>query len=82
LDMMREGDMIEMIVGESLGWVGYAGVDANMRLLCGQPLVQVLNTPAYLFTKDNVATAGIPATYNDGYGDSHIAGFKALWGIQ
>lgn len=82
LDMMREGDMVEMIVGESLGWVGYAGVDANMRLLCGLDKVTKLNTPAYIFTDANVATAGVPATYNDGYGDSHIAGFKALWGIQ
>ena len=36
LDMMRDGDMVEMDVGESLGWVGMAGVDADMRVLCGQ----------------------------------------------
>ncbi len=82
LDMMRDGDMVEMIVGESLGWVGYAGVDANMRLLCGLDPVTKLNTPAYIFTDANVATAGTPATYNDGYGDSFIAGFKTLWGLQ
>ena len=41
-----------------------------------------LNTPAYIFDKSNVATAGKPATFNDGYGDAHIAGFKKLWGIQ
>ena len=35
LDMMRDGDMVEMDVGESLGWVGMAGIDADMRLLCG-----------------------------------------------
>ena len=57
LGMMREGDMVEMNVGESLGWVGMAGVDADMRLLCGQPPVAKLNTPAYIFTKANVATA-------------------------
>ena len=33
--MMRDGDIVEMDVGESLGWVGFAGVDADMRLLCG-----------------------------------------------
>jgi ribose transport system substrate-binding protein len=82
LDMMRDGDMVEMLVGESLGWVGYAGTDANMRVLCGLDPVTTLNTPAYIFTKENVATAGIPATFNDGYGDSHIAGFKALWGVD
>jgi ribose transport system substrate-binding protein len=82
LDMMRDGDIVEMIVGETLGWVGYAGLDANMRLLCGQDKVDTLNTPAYIFTDENVASAGVPATYNDGYGDSHIAGFKALWGVE
>ncbi len=82
LDMIRDGDIVEMEVGESLGWVGMAGVDANMRLLCGLPAVTRLNTPAFIFNDANVATAGIPATFNDGYGDIHIAGFKALWGIE
>ncbi len=82
LDMMRDGDIVEMNVGESLGWVGMAGMDADMRLLCGLDPVTALNTPAYIFTDENVATAGNPATFNDGYGDVHIAGFKALWGIE
>jgi len=82
LDMMREGDIVEMNVGESLGWVGMAGTDANMRLLCGLDPVGTLNTPAFIFTDENVATAGNPATFNDGYGDVHIAGFKALWGLE
>ena len=30
LDMMRDGDVVEMNVGESLGWVGFAGMDADM----------------------------------------------------
>jgi len=82
LDMMRDGDIVEMNVGESLGWVGYAGVDANMRLLCGLDPVGTLNTPAFIFTDENVATAGVPATFNDGYGDVHVEGFKALWGVE
>ena len=82
LDLMRDGDIVEMNVGESLGWVGMAGTDANMRLLCGLEPVDTLNTPAFIFTDENVDTAGVPATFNDGYGDTHIAGFKALWGIE
>jgi len=81
LDMMRDGDIVEMEVGESLGWVGMAGIDADMRLLCGKGTVTKLNTPAYIFDKANVATAGKPATFNDGYGDAHVAGFKKLWGL-
>jgi len=82
LDMLRDGDIVEMAVGESLGWVGMAGIDADMRLLCGIGKVTKLNTPAYIFDKSNVATAGKPATFNDGYGDAHIAGFKKLWGVK
>ncbi|MEO0914584.1 MAG: sugar ABC transporter substrate-binding protein, partial [Pseudomonadota bacterium] len=82
LDMMRDGDIVEMNVGESLGWVGMAGTDANMRLLCGHGEVDRLNTPAFIFTDENVETAGIPATFNDGYGDVHIAGFRKLWGLD
>ena len=81
LDMMRDGDIVEMDVGKSLGWVGMAGIDADMRVLCGKGTVTKLNTPAYIFDKSNVATAGKPATFNDGYGDAHIAGFKKLWGL-
>jgi ribose transport system substrate-binding protein len=79
LDMLRDGDYVEMDVGESLGWVGMAGIDADMRLLCGMKPVTELNTPAYIFDKSNVASAGIPATFNGGYGDANIAGFKKLW---
>ncbi|MEL6104156.1 MAG: substrate-binding domain-containing protein [Pseudomonadota bacterium] len=82
LDMMREGDVVEMNVGESLGWVGMAGADANMRLLCGLEPVGTLNTPAYIFTDSNVETAGNPANFNDGYGDVHIEGFQQLWQLK
>ncbi len=82
LDMMREGDIVEMNVGESLGWVGMAGTDANMRLLCGLDPVTKLNTPAYIFTDENVESAGVPATFNDGYGDTHTEGFRKLWMLE
>ncbi|MCY4304872.1 MAG: sugar ABC transporter substrate-binding protein [Aestuariivita sp.] len=82
LDLMRDSDIVEMNVGESLGWVGMAGTDANMRLLCGHGKVNKLNTPAFIFTDENVATAGIPATFNDGYGDVHIDGFRKLWSLD
>ena len=62
LDMMRDGDIVEMNVGESLGWVGMAGTSTPICvMLCGLDPVTVtkLNTPAFIFTDDsNVATAG------------------------
>lgn len=82
LDMLRDGDLVEMNVGESLAWVGWAGVDGAMRLLCDAGEVTELNTPLYIFTDENVANAGIPARYDMGYGDGHIGGFRALWGLD
>lgn len=81
LDLLREGE-VEMNVGESLGWVGMAGMDANMRLLCGLNKVTKLNTPLYIFDEGNVKTAGVPASYESGYGDVHKDGFMKLWGLK
>lgn len=81
LDLLRDGDLMEMNVGESLSWVGWASVDGIMRLLCGQGEVTQLNTPLYIFDDGNVKDAGVPAGYG-GYGDSHLAGFKKLWGLE
>ena len=81
LDMVRTGE-VDMDVGESLGWIGYAGIDVNMRILCGMDQVKDLNTPLYIFDKSNIKTAGEPANFNDGYGDSHLKGFRKLWGLK
>ena len=81
LDLQRQGD-IEMNVGESLGWWGMAGVDADMRVLCGQPKVTNPHTPLLIFDKDNLATAGVPADYDKGYGNVHVDGFLKLWGLK
>lgn len=82
LDLMREGDLVEMNVGESLGWVGWASVDAMMRLLCDEGSVEQLNTPLYVFTDENVESAGVPATFDQGYGGGHVPGFRSLWGLE
>ncbi|MEC9343746.1 MAG: sugar ABC transporter substrate-binding protein [Pseudomonadota bacterium] len=81
LDMIRDGDMMEMDVGESLSWVGYASVDGIMRMLCDKGEITQLNTPLYIFDDSNVADAGVPATYA-GYGEGHISGFRKLWGLE
>ena len=82
LDMIREGDLMEMNVGESLGWVGWASVDGMMRILCDAGEVTALNTPLYIFDDSNIETAGVPATFSDGYGDGHLEGFRSLWMLQ
>jgi ribose transport system substrate-binding protein len=69
-------------VGESLGWVGAAGVDYNMRLLCNVQRSEEINTPLYMFDESNIRNAGVPAEYNKGYGDAHIAAFRRLWQLN
>src|SRR5262249_55789674 len=63
LDFLRDGDLMEMNVGESLSWVGYASIDGIMRMLCGKGEVTKLNTPLYIFDDANVKDAGVPAGY-------------------
>ncbi|MDN2568316.1 sugar ABC transporter substrate-binding protein [Aquibium sp. A9E412] len=82
LDLLRDGDLVEMNVGESLAWVGWAGIDGTMRLLCDEGEVTELNTPLYIFDDSNVETAGVPAGYDQGYGDGHVNGFRKLWGLD
>lgn len=81
LDMVREGT-VAMDVGESLGWAGYAAIDALMRTACGLEVPESLGIPLLIFDEDNVETAGVPADFDSGYGDTHIAGFHALWGLD
>lgn len=81
LDMVRAGK-VEMDIGESVGWVGRAALDYDMRLLCGVEADPVLNVPLYIFDSSNVESAGVPASYDSGYGDAHIAGFAELWGLD
>ncbi|GAK72055.1 putative ABC transporter substrate-binding protein [Agrobacterium rubi TR3 = NBRC 13261] len=81
LDMVRAGQ-VQMDVGESLGWAGYAAIDNIMRMLCGKPEVAKLNVPLLVFDESNIATAGTPANFNDGYGDAHLDGFRKLWKLK
>ncbi len=81
LDFLRDGDLMEMNVGESLNWVGWASIDGTLRVLCDAGEVTELNTPLYIFDDENVETAGVPATY-EGYGDAYVEGFRTLWGVE
>lgn len=81
LDYIQQG-AVDMDIGESLDWIAYATVDANMRDVCGLAVPEKLNVPFYIFDKDNVADAGTPAQFDTGYGDAYITGFRELWGMN
>ena len=82
IDMIRNGD-VKMDIGESLGWIARSSLDAYMRDLCDTGDVPTeLYVPFYIFDKENAETAGIPADFDKGYGDAHVAGYRKLWGLE
>ena len=78
IDMVRRGE-VEMDVGESLGWIARSTLDGYMRDLCGLPTGDKLNVPLLIFDADNAKDAGVPANFDQGYGDSHVKAFDKLW---
>lgn len=81
LDYVREGS-VEMVVGESLEWLAYGYLDYEMRVLAGLEVPADEAFQFYIWTKDNVEDAGVPAEYTKGYGDSYVQGYRKLWQLD
>lgn len=82
LDDMATGNIVQMDVGESPGWIGYAIIDEDLRLAAGMKPVAKEPVGVRVFDKANVLSSGAPnAQLTDGYGNSFVAGYKALWGL-
>lgn len=82
IDMIQRGE-VEMDVGESLGWIARSSLDAYMRSLCDLEVEQTeVYVPFYIFDETNAETAGVPADFDQGYGDAHVGGFAKLWGLE
>jgi ribose transport system substrate-binding protein len=81
LDDVARGD-VDMDIGESVDWIAYATLDGHMRDACGLKSPAALNVPFYIIDKHNVADAGHPASYDKGYGDAYVSGFRKLWKLD
>lgn len=81
LDMIRQGK-VEMDLGQSEDWMGRAIMDDEMRMLAGLPVARNVHIPVYVWTKANVAQAGVPAKDNQGYGTDYVKQFNKLWGLS
>ena len=82
IDMVQRGE-VEMNIGESLGWIARSTLDAYMRDMCGLEVTQEeLYVPFYIFDASNAETAGVPADFDQGYGDAHVGGYAELWGLE
>jgi ribose transport system substrate-binding protein len=82
LQMIQDGSPVAMDVGENPEWLAYANLDQALRILVGQEPVASENTPARVFTADNVDEAGTPPQLGQGYGDAYVAGYEQLWGLK
>jgi ribose transport system substrate-binding protein len=81
LGLVQQGG-VQMDVGENLDWIGHAIIDAEMRRVCGLPLVPDPKIPFYIFTKDNAKDAGTPPQLSQGYGDAYVKGYADLWRLH
>jgi ribose transport system substrate-binding protein len=81
IDAVRNGD-VEMDIGESLGWIARSILDGYMRHFAGLQDDKELYVPLYIFDKSNAASAGIPAGYDQGYGNQHVEGYAKLWELK
>lgn len=83
LQMMQDGDVVRMDVGENPAQVGYATIDQAARILSGSKPIASGNEgiPLRVFTKANVNEAGTPAVLGKGYGNAYSSAYLKLWGI-
>ncbi len=82
LDMIRTGNTVTFEVGEDTTWLAGAILDQDMRVLLKKPLVADYVAGLRIFTKANVAEAGVPAKFGQGYGTTALPGYEALWGLH
>lgn len=82
LAILTKGGTVAMDIGESAGWNGLADLDAELRILSGVSRLRDEMTPFRVYTKDNVAAAGSPPTFDGGFGNSYISGYSKLWGLS
>jgi ribose transport system substrate-binding protein len=82
LTMLQNGNVVTMDIGENLDWLAYANLDQLFRAMLGKPLLSDEKTALRVFTKDNVGETGTPPAFNKGFGDSYIAGYEKLWGVN
>jgi ribose transport system substrate-binding protein len=81
LKQVADAPWMDMDISESMAWLAYANLDTVFRGLAGQEAIDE-KAPLRIMSKDNIAEAGDPPTPNKGLGDSYLAGYEKLWGLQ
>lgn len=79
LNYMRQGKLLVADMATPEAWIGWAGVDAGIRLLNKQALVPE-NLPIKTLLKENLPPGGKPFT-GESDGADYQSKYLALWGV-
>jgi ribose transport system substrate-binding protein len=80
LKLVKQGDILNMNVGENLEWIAYAVVDQSMRIMGGLRPVRNARVPVRVFDRSNIGQAG--PRFTSGWGNTYISGYRRLWGLS
>jgi ribose transport system substrate-binding protein len=81
LDYVQQGG-VDMDIGESLDWIARSTIDGYLRALCGLEVPKDIGVPFYIFDSANAKDAGVPASFDKGYGSDYVAGFRKEWKLK
>jgi ribose transport system substrate-binding protein len=77
LKLVKQGDIVNMNVGENLEWIAYAVVDQSMRIMGGLKPVKSERVPVRVFDRSNIGQAG--PKFTSGWGNTYVSGYRKLW---
>jgi ribose transport system substrate-binding protein len=79
LENIRTKNIVAMDVGESQAWIAHANMDQVLRMITGRKPLPAAQTPIRVFNQSNIAEAGKPPDPNRAFGNSYVAGYRAVW---
>lgn len=80
LENIRTKNTVAMDVGESQAWIAHANMDQVLRMITGRKPLPAAQTPIRVFNQSNIAEAGNPPDPDRAFGNSYVAGYRAVWG--
>ena len=80
--MIKDGDIVQMDVGEDINWIAHAVLDQDMRLAAGLKPVSDPKVGIRVIDDSNVGQTGNPPKDAKGYGSSYVAGYAKLWKLN
>lgn len=80
MQMLQEGKLVLALLGSSPGLLGWATIDAAVRLVSGKPAVEDPEIPVRAFTAKNIGDIDLSSPESEWYGGGYQEVYKSLWG--